>query len=511
MSEFNRRDFLRLSAATTAAASVGLGNATGAQAASARPAAAAKRTLIKGADLLTMDDTKGERFKTDVLLDSGKIVAIGPGLRAGDAVVIDATGMILMPGMSDGHRHVWQCIEAGRLVKTEPQRYGTYQRWKMQSMACMTPEDHYTANYIGGLQCIDSGVTGVLDYAHGQQDQPRALAAARGLKDSGVSGWFALQDSHDITFGPGDTVSMADAMQALMEFTTDAHWRTIAAVQEQVLSDTSAPLQMGVALSNGTYGKPLELIKEKEIDRARALGIRMIAHHAFKPSEASAAGTYGHRGSGIQDLYEAGLLGPEYHAAHGTQISEAEFALMREVGAMHCATAMGEFPYRSQGSNLASHWRARRAGVATGIGIDVGLALTEDYFEHVRAAFWSMYTSDEGAAEAKTYQSTDVLDYATRLGARGIRHGDLAGTIVVGKRADLVLLRTDRFNFPHIGALADRVVNFANMRDIDSVWVAGRLLKHDGRVLGVDWQRLKRQMIEIQNRVWTQAQTITFT
>ena len=78
----------------------------------------------------------------------------------------------------------------------------------------------------------------------------------------------------------------------------------------------------------------------------------------------------------------------------------------------------------------------------------------------------------EGAAEAGKYRSEDVLDYATRLGARGIRAGDKSGTITVGKRADLVMLSTDRFNFPHIGGLADRVVNFARMSDIDSVWVA---------------------------------------
>ena len=513
MTQFTRKDFLRFSAATTAAVSAGLGNATGAQAAAAQTGApsGARRTLIKGADVLTMDTRLGELTTTDVLLEGGKVAAIQPNISAGDAVVIDGAGKILMPGMNDGHRHVWECIEAGRLVKTEPARYGTYQSWKMKVMACLTPEDHYYANYIGGLQCIDSGVTGVLDYAHGQQDEARALAAARGLKDSGVAGWFALQDSHTITYGPGDTLPLADAAAGRQEFTTDRHWRTIEKVQRDILSDTSAPLQMGVAMSNSSYGRPIELIRDKEIGRARALDIKMIAHHAGLPDTPHPAGTFGHRGSGLVDLYEAGLLGADYHGSHGAQITDEEFALMARVEAMHCASAMGEFPYRAGGRGLSSHWRARRAGVATGIGIDVGVALCEDYFEHVRAPFWGMYLSDEGAAEAATYKSEDVLDYATRLGARGIGHGDVAGTITVGKRADLVLLDTDRFNFPHIGGLADRVVNFARMSDIDSVWVAGRLLKHDGQMVGIDWPAMKRRMIAIQDRVWAQAETITFT
>jgi cytosine/adenosine deaminase-related metal-dependent hydrolase len=511
MRGFTRKDFMRLSAAATTAASVGLGNATGAQAAQAAGGpVAARRTLIKGVDALTMDPTLGELTGVDVLLEDGKVAAIGPNISAGDAIVIDGAGKILMPGMNDGHRHVWECIEAGRLVKTEPRRYGTYQLWKMRVMACLTPEDHYMANYIGGLQCIDTGVTGVLDYAHGQQDQARAMAAARGLKDSGVAGWFAYQDSHTITYGPGDTVTEAQATAMREEYTTDAHWRTIERVQSELLSDTSAPLQMGIAMSNSSYGRPLELIREKEIGRARALGIKLIAHHTGLQKRAIPAGHFGHRGSGIRDLYEAGLLGPDFHGSHGAQLTEEEFVLMREVGAMHCASTMGEFPYRAADRGTPSHWRARRAGVATGIGIDVGVALTEDYFEHVRAAFWTLYLTDEGAKEAESYKSEDVLDYATRLGARGIRRGDVSGTITVGKNADLVLLDTSRFNFPHIGALADRVVNFARMEDIDSVWVSGRMLKHDGQMIGVDWRRLKQQMIDIQTRVWEQAQTITF-
>nr|WP_314435011.1 amidohydrolase family protein [uncultured Brevundimonas sp.] len=511
MQGFTRKDFLRFSAASTAAVSAGLGNATGAQAAVAPRRLQGRRMLIKGADLLTMDPRLGEMTATDVLIENGQIVAIQPGIAAGDAVVIDGAGKILMPGMNDGHRHVWECIEAGRLVKTHPAGYSTYQSWKMKVMACLTPEDHYWANHIGGLQCIDSGVTGVLDYAHGQQDEARALAAARGLKESGVSGWFAYQDSHTVNYGPGDTVPLAEAAAGREEFTTDRHWRTIEKVMSDVLSDTSAPLQMGVAMSNSSYGRPIELIRDKEIARARNLGLKLIACHAGRPKREIPAGHYGHRGSGIVDLHEAGLLGDDYHGSHGAQITDEEFALMASVGAMHCSSSMGEFPYRAVGNGLSSHWRARRAGVATGIGIDVGVALTEDYFEHVRASFWSMYLSDEGAAEAAKYKSEDVLDYATRLGARGIKSGDKTGTISVGKRADLVLLSTDRFNFPHIGGLADRVVNFARMSDIDSVWVAGRLLKHDGQMVGVDWPALKRRMNEIQTRVWAQAETITFT
>ena len=91
-----------------------------------------------------------ERLKTDVLIENGRIVDIGRGLSADGAVVVEADGMILMPGMCDGHRHLWHTFDAGRLVKTFPKSYARYQEWKMRTIVSTQPEDHYLAGYVGG-------------------------------------------------------------------------------------------------------------------------------------------------------------------------------------------------------------------------------------------------------------------------------------------------------------------------------------------------------------------------
>jgi cytosine/adenosine deaminase-related metal-dependent hydrolase len=103
------------------------------------------------------------------------------------------------------------------------------------------------------------------------------------------------------------------------------------------------------------------------------------------------------------------------------------------------------------------------------------------------------------------------LDFVTALGAKAIRMGDVTGTISVGKRADLVLLRTDRIGIAMLGSLADRVLNFGSLADIDSVWVAGRARKRNGKMIGVDWARLKSQVAEAQARIGSSAASITFT
>jgi cytosine/adenosine deaminase-related metal-dependent hydrolase len=500
MNRMTRNEFLRLTAGAAAVA----GSAGHAAAQRTTPSA----TLIRGADLLTMEPTLREAKATDVLIRDGRIAAIGENLRAEDAEVIEAAGMILMPGMIDGHRHVWEILDMGRLVKSRPAAYnGTYQQWKMRTIVCMTPEDNYLAGLIGGLQAIDSGVTTLVDYAHGQPTEETAVAAARGLKDSGIAGWFAFQLGVSSSYKPGDTVSLAAAEGQRIAATNESHWRTAARLQKEVFSDGTALLQLGLAPSANT-GSPVADI-QREWARARGMGVRLLAAHIHKPEKPMAAGVMGHRDSGIPDLEEAGLLGPDYHLAHANRLTSDELKMLRDTGGMICATVMGEIPYMTESFRGPSvHGRAREAGVPTGIGIDVSLALTGDYFEHVRAALWNLYLDAESRRIVGGYESEDILDFATALGAKAIRMGDTTGNITVGKRADLVLLRTDRIGFGMAGSLADRVVTFATTSDIDSVWIAGKARKRNGKMLDVDWTKLKSRLVEAQERVGRLAATI---
>ena len=510
MTELSRKDFLRLSAGvalTSLAASDPLGSSTAK--ADAIPKAAG-RLLIRGADLLTMDTASGNILAGDLLVEGDRIAAIGRNVSVTDAEIVDAHGMILMPGMIDGHRHIWEGIEAGHLVKTEPRLYNTYQDSKKKVMVCLTADDHHLAGYIGGLQAIDSGVTTVADYAHVQYSTDRALGSARGLKESGIGGWFAYQISHSPSYGPGATLSLRQANTEQQAMADEAHFQTMEALRHQIFSDSRAPLQLAAATSVGIFGKPMPLVRA-EMERIRATGVPLISMHIHKAQKPLPAGCFGARGSGIADLHDAGLLGPDIHLAHANDVTSDELSMLRDTGGMICSTAMGEFPYRAEGSRGSVHARARRAGVASGIGIDVGVALPQDYFEHIRAAFWNLYLDAESMEIAQDYKSEDTLDFATGWGAKGVRLDKLVGTLTVGKRADLVLLRTDRFGFASMGSLADRVVNFGSTADIDSVWLAGVRRKKAGKMIGVDWQVLKRQAMAVQERVARQAATITFT
>jgi cytosine/adenosine deaminase-related metal-dependent hydrolase len=107
-------------------------------------------------------------------------------------------------------------------------------------------------------------------------------------------------------------------------------------------------------------------------------------------------------------------------------------------------------------------------------------------------------------------KSADVLDFATALGAKAIRQGDVVGTVTVGKRADLVLLRTDSLLYGHGGTLADKVLTFTNASDVDSVWIAGVAKKRHGKLIGYDVAKLNAQRIAAQQRIGRDGASIKF-
>ena len=512
--EITRKDFLRLAAAATTStvlagyAGRGVAQNAGSSAAPDVPETSPS-TLIRGADVLTMDPELGEQPATDVLISEGRIEAIGTGLPADGAEVIDAQGMILMPGMIDGHRHVWQTIALGRMVESNPGEFARdYIYWKMAAVVAMEPEDHYIAELVGGLQAIDSGVTSILDYAHGQDTEANTVAAARGLRDSGIAGWFGYQLAISYPFDVGDTVSPAEMLAALFAARpTEQEWNTASLLRNDLFDDRSALLQL--ALGPPMWpGYAMEDVRDY-MTRARSVGVDLIIAHLHKSATPHPAGFMGHRDSGIPDLHEAGLLGPDFHVAHANRLTSEELAMMRDTGGMIAATTMSEYSFMMNPHRGAPvHGRARAAGVPVGIGADVPMGLTGDYFEHVRSSLWSHYLEEESRQIVQDYHSEDILDFATALGAKALRLGDETGSITVGKRADLVLLDTDRIGFGTMGSLADRVVTFARTTDIDSVWVAGQARKRRGEMIGVDWASLKARLLEAQERVEQKIATV---
>jgi cytosine/adenosine deaminase-related metal-dependent hydrolase len=141
-----------------------------------------RRKLIKGAAIVSMDPAIGDLRKGDVLIEDDRIIAVGPNIAADDADTIDASRMLLLPGLINGHLHTWQTGLRGLAADWTVAEY-------MQAMhrglaTLFQSEDVYIANLMGALNQINNGATTLVDWCHNNPTPEHSDAAIRGLDEA---------------------------------------------------------------------------------------------------------------------------------------------------------------------------------------------------------------------------------------------------------------------------------------------------------------------------------------
>ena len=129
-----------------------------------------------------MDPSIGIMDDGDLLIDDGKIIAIGQKLGSWAVMEIDGRGMIAMPGLINGHIHLWQTALRGVAADwTLDQYFGVLIG---QVVRLYTPEDVYIGNLVGALDQINSGVTTLFDWCH--------MPACKTIDDTGSTAALML-------------------------------------------------------------------------------------------------------------------------------------------------------------------------------------------------------------------------------------------------------------------------------------------------------------------------------
>jgi cytosine/adenosine deaminase-related metal-dependent hydrolase len=214
----------------------------------------------------------------------------------------------------------------------------------------------------------------------------------------------------------------------------------------------------------------------------------------------------------VQHLAEAGQLGPDLLFVHGATLTAAEQAAMAEAGAGLSVTPETEMQM-GMGHPLA--FTARAAGVRTGLGIDIVSNYSGDMFRQMRMMLQSARARANAAIEARgaaprriAPTAREVLRLATLGGAEALHLENRIGSIEPGKRADLILVRTDTLSMcPTIDAVAAIVLNAA-AADVDMVMVDGRMIKRHGALVDVAWPDLAARLQASSARITTAAAAV---
>lgn len=418
--------------------------------------------LISGGYVVTFDPDLGDLPGGDVLIRSGGIAAVGVelGKQAADARVIDARGRVVMPGMVDAHRHVWQGALGGA---TGRHSLLGYVGAVVQGIAPhYTPEDIYTGTLWGALQALNAGITTIADWSHNLLSAAHADANVAALRHSGIRGIFLYG-------GPGDSPEAFNGQPA------GPHPADAARVY-QFRGGTSGRLRMGLALRGPAFTSA-EVTKD-DFAFARELGLPISIH----------AGMAGFPDS-VETLDRLGLLGPDVNYAHANQLAEREFTLIAESGgsiaispSIDMLLVLGTYP-------ATGH--ALRHGIPAGLSVDTTTSAGSDLFSEMRlalAAERSRANADAVARDeavlAVELDQRDMLRLATLGGARAWRMDQEIGSLSVGKHADLAIVDMRSPHLDGFGDLVATLVMGAGAADVETVIVGGEIVKSGGRLAG---------------------------
>ncbi|GAA4341370.1 amidohydrolase family protein [Variovorax defluvii] len=415
--------------------------------------------LIRGATVLSMDPGLGDLQAADVRIEGRRIAAVGLDLDSTGADCIEAQGMILIPGLIDSHTHLWQGPLKG--LGAGMWGMGDYNRHIFPLRERFSAEDVGDATFATGVEMLDNGITSVLDFCHNVMTPGHAEA---GLAAHARTGQRVL-------FGYG-MLGRFDTLAA------DHAWRLdqVRALSREHAGGGDALVRLGVALASMEFAG-LQMVKA-EMLLARERGLPMTFHQ-------NVAGQ-------IHELHEAGLLGPDMLPVHCNPILDEELALLAQCG---CGISFTPESEVGDGRSTRVIARAHRAGVTPSLGVDVPSRVALDLFSQMRLTFLLMRAEEAECERASGrwplarypgtpfIQPRDMLAYATVNAARAIGMGDALGRIAPGCLADLVLLRPGRYS-ASLGDPAAHVVLQANVSDVDTVIVDGRVRKRGGALIG---------------------------
>ncbi len=469
--EMSRRRFLGTAAIGALAAPMSLagmgGPALAAEPAGKGPAAGARPILLKRGCVLTLDRAVGDFESADVLIEKGKIVAVKPGITAPTAEVIDASRTIVMPGFVDTHRHIWEGILRNVLPDGS---LGDYFRVVTGTLGpAYRPDDVYAGNLVSALGAIDAGVTTVLDWSHI-------------LRDSGVRAVFAYGSPQ---LGPPNK---------WWEDTRHQYPEDIRRLRKQYFSSEDQLLTL--ALAGVPFPTDVALSSWKV---ARDVGARITVHVGV--------GQFGKRAD-VQKLGEAGALKSDTTYIHACTLSDTEWKMIADTGG---TLSLAGYVEMMMGHGLPPIQKALNAGIRPSLSVDVETSVPGDFFTLMRTilslqrnAIWERDLAGEKNLPA-LLKTRDVLEFATIEGARACGLEGKIGTLTPGKQADIIMLRTDRLNVLPVNNATGAVVTSMDASNVDTVLIGGKVMKRNGRLVGVDMGRVTRLAYEARDRVMTRS------
>ena len=401
-----------------------------------------------------------------VLIESGRIVEIGDasdmGTRHADSERVDCTGLILMPGFSNCHNHIYEILCRG-LGKT-----GSLEEWLRHTIypvtRALTEEDYYYGSLLGAADCLRTGTTGVVsqltNFARFHAD-----AEARGLTEAGIRGRVVRASSTASTIDPAENGEPEEELESAAAFLD--RWPAVGRVQ-------------GALGPAGLFScDPDTQFQLKEMAARR--GTKYFTHLNETRHQNDTARAGGFQGQ-VDWAYRIGLLDRETVVAHAVWSSAAEIAILAATGATVVHNPSSNMIL---GSGIAPIPQMLDAGVEVLIATDGPASNdSQDMFAEMKAAalLQKVASLDPTVIDAGT-----IFGMATEAGARVFDLEGAIGRIDHGYLADIVGVRVG--DNPAMQPIFDPIaalVYYGSGRDVAFTMIEGEFVYRDGEYPTLD-------------------------
>ena len=425
--------------------------------------------LIRNAAVVTLNGDGDIYHDGHVLIRDGVVVSAGsgPGPEAAGARTIDATGLVVMPGLVDLHFHT--DIERGGYSESLEVEEALFQHW-YPMMRNLDAETAYAGALYSYVRALRGGTTMVNDmFRHVE-------SLARAARDVGIRATLS-----SLVARPEDGLDVLEDNRAAFHACSGGADDLVQVVVGIEWIPLATPAMLGEAAG-----------------LADELGTGLHLHLSESQAEVETClSEFGARPTKV--AYDHGLLGPSTVAAHCVWLTPDDISMIAETG-----THVSHNPAANSklGEGIAPAVRLLEAGVNVGLGHDSTEGNnTMDMFDVMRTA---AYLQRALYADPKLMPADRVLTMATANGAQAL--GVDAGVIEPGRKADLILVEAEMEFFDirspaYRANLVPRMVFATNGNMVRTVIVDGRIVMEDRVINTVDEAEVAERAREAVARV----------
>ncbi|MGW6459164.1 amidohydrolase family protein [Streptomyces sp. NPDC055078] len=410
--------------------------------------------LLRGGCVLSQDPEVGDFAPGDVLIRDGRIAEVSASVREpADALVIDATDFIVLPGFVDAHVHAWEGQLRGTAPVLDFPAYMNYTRGGY--MPHYSAHDVYVGTLATALVALDAGITTMIDNAYNNPSPGHADAAVEAVWDSGIR---AVHASGSPTDGRGDLNWPRDVLRLRDTYFSSEDQRITlrlyATAPDVDLWRFAREHELWISTEMGSHVAEVDDV----LRRMRDDGL-LTHRHAFNHCYNLSAGSW----SLIADAGVAVNLCPRSDAAFGLGTGFAEVDAALSAGVRPGLSGDNELSY---GLSMFTEMQILLSGHRGRTFERAGAGAPPDSLRHL-------------APE-------EALEFATMGGARNAGLDSRVGSLTPGKEADVILVRTTDLNTAPASNAVATITSFAHAGNVDTVFVGGELRKFRGQLVGHD-------------------------